>query len=94
MNEINFSASNPTPRMDKTLSSAGQQKNISENKETVGDSVELSRLPDLSKVEAAVEDEFASLRAKFEEQAESAAYPPLETIDRLARMLATGGPEL
>ena len=35
-----------------------------------------------------VEDEFADLRSRVQGVADSELYPPLETIDKLAAMLA------
>ena len=94
MNEINLNALGRSSGIDKALGSAGPHKNVSQNNASVGsDSVQISKLPDLSQAEEALEEEFAALRAKFEEMTKSAAYPPLETIDRLARMLAVGEPK-
>lgn len=94
MNEINLNAMGRSSGLDRALSSVNQHKNAPPQGAPVGnDSVQLSHVPDLSQAEAAVEDEFAALRARFEDVGDSAAYPPLETIDRLARMLAIEGPE-
>lgn len=52
------------------------------------DTAEFSHVPDLASLEAAAEPSFASRRSDFGNVL-SNQYPPLDTIDRLAAMLAT-----
>jgi hypothetical protein len=94
MSEINnINASNRYPSVDKALSSAAGQKTASQGKAGAAtDSVQISGAPDLSKIEAAVEAEFTAMRANLEQSVDSSAYPPLEAIDRLARMFAIKEP--
>jgi hypothetical protein len=86
MNEINLNSLSRAAGVDKNFS-AGAQKNVQRNVDDQ-DSVQLSSIPDLSAIEAAIENEFASRRASLEEEARAENYPPLETIDRLAAMFA------
>lgn len=86
MNEINLNPLGRSVGLEKSYS-AGQQKNVS-SRNNDQDTVELSALPDLSAIEAAVEEEFTQRRNNLEEKVNSASYPPLETIDRLAAMFA------
>lgn len=89
MNEINLNALSRSAGFDKPLNSVANPKNLNSKKASPEpDSIQFSKLPDLSSVEAALEEEFASMRANLEDDAKSASYPPLETIDRLAHMLA------
>jgi len=55
------------------------------------DSVEanLSRTPDFSQVEQDTEARFDMLKSKLRNVVNEKNYPPLETIERLSRMLAT-----
>ncbi len=89
MNEINLNALNRSLGVGRALSAAANQKNDSIKSTPVGsDSVEFSHLPDFSKADHAVEAEFASRRSSLQDTSDSALYPPLETIDKLAAMLA------
>ena len=89
MNEINLNAMNRSVGIERSLSVAANQKSASIKRPSAEpDSVEFSHLPDLSTADEAVEKEFASYRAKLQESADSPLYPPLETIDKLAAMLA------
>jgi hypothetical protein len=89
MNEINLNALSRFTGTEKSLSSTANSNNPSSKKvETEVDSVQFSKLPDLSFAEKALEDEFAESRVRLKDEVESPSYPPLETIDRLAHMLA------
>ena len=89
MNEINLNALSRSAGFDKPINSVANPKNVNSKKANAEpDSIQFSKLPDLSSIEQALEEEFAGLRATLEEDAKSASYPPLETIDRLAHMLA------
>lgn len=87
MNEIQINALSRSLGVDKTFSNS-KQRAAEHTGERQKDTVQLSRVPDLSAIEAALEDEFASIRTKLEAEAESPSYPPLETIDRLAGLFA------
>ena len=89
MNEINLNALSRSVGIDKSLNSVANFKNVSPEKaKTELDSVQFSNLPDLSAAEHALEEEFAAARSNLQNSANSASYPPLDTIDRLAAMLA------
>ena len=88
MNEINLNALNRFAGVDKPLGSISNQKSIGAKKEAEVDSVQLSNLPDLSALEKATEEGFAAQRASLAGTVNSEYYPPLDTIDRLAAMLA------
>lgn len=87
MNDINLNALSRPLGVDKTYSAASQ-KQVKRSGGDDRDTVQLSKVPDLSATEAAVEKEFAEMRSKFEDDVNSENYPPLETIDRLAAMFA------
>ncbi len=89
MNEINLNPLSRSAGIDKPFNAVGSPKNVNlKTANSEPDSIQFSKLPDLSSAEQAVEEEFSSLRANLESDANSASYPPLETIDRLAHMLA------
>ena len=89
MNEINLNALSRSVGIDKSLNSVSNPKNANPKQaNTELDSIQFSQLPDLSSVEHAMEEEFAAKRANLQDAANSPSYPPLETIDRLAHMLA------
>ena len=89
MNEINLNPLSRSAEIDKSSSTVAKLKNVSPRKlDAEFDSVQLSKLPDLSSAEGVLEDEFANLRARLKDEVDSPGYPPLETIDRLAHMLA------
>jgi hypothetical protein len=89
MNEINLNPLSRPVGIDKPSNSAASQKNANVMKTSLEpDSTQFSQIPDLSAVEEALEKEFAGLRSTLAQDAESPGYPPLETIDRLAAMLA------
>ena len=88
MNEINFDPSSRTFAVDKSSNGRATQEHANPNNVSPGsDSAEFSHPPDLAAIEAQVEEDFAQLRSHLQDSANSAAYPPLETIDRLAAML-------
>lgn len=86
MSEINLNALSRSLGVDKTYSTSNQ-KDVKRTRDD-RDTVHLSRVPDFSALEAALEDEFAAIRSKFEGETNLEKYPPLETIDRLSRMFA------
>lgn len=86
MNDLNINALSRSLGVDKTYSAANQKHVKRAGDEP--DTVQLSKVPDLSAVEAALEEEYSGLRSKLENDANSESYPPLETIDRLAAMFA------
>jgi len=90
MSEINLNGvSGSTGGIGRPLSAAASQKSGNVVRPSVAaDSAEFSQLPDLSLLENAVEKEFEGLRSRLQEAANSELYPPLETIDKLAAMLA------
>jgi hypothetical protein len=95
MNEINLNPLNRPIGIDKASNSAAAQKKANVNQGVFeADSTQFSQLPDLSAAEEALEKEFAGLRSKLESEVDSPNYPPLETLDRLAAMLAVNlGPD-
>jgi hypothetical protein len=89
MNEINLNPLSRPVGIDKPSNSATAHKSANVNKTSLeADSTQFSQVPDLSTVEEALEKEFAGMRSSLAEDADSPGYPPLETIDRLAAMLA------
>jgi hypothetical protein len=86
MNEININGLNRSAGIDKSYSS-GNQKPVKRSVDEQ-DSVELSTIPNLSQIEAAIEEEFAAKRKRLEDSVSSEEYPALETIDKLAAMFA------
>ena len=89
MNEINVNAFSRPAGIEKPQNSAANQQSASSRKALSGeDSVQFSEFPDLSKVEQSLEHEFTALRTGLEGEVSSSGYPPVETIDRLAAMLA------
>ena len=93
MNEIELSGLGRSAGVEKPVVSATSRKDVSPPAAvSAQDTVELSDLPDLSSVEVAVEQDFAK-KTKALEGALANSYPPLDTIDRVAAMLAgTLGP--
>ena len=89
MNEINLNALGGSTGIGRSLDQVAHQKNIPVKKPLItDDSAEFTQLPDLSAVEKSVEDDFTDLRSRLRGVAGSELYPPLETIDKLAAMLA------
>ena len=89
MNEINLNALGGSMGIGRSLDPVAHQKNIPVKKPFItDDSAEFTQLPDLSGVEKSVEDDFTDLRSRLQGAADSELYPPLETIDKLAAMLA------
>lgn len=88
MSEINFDPSSRSFAVDKASNGRATHKNANLNNVSPGsDSAEFSHPPDLAAIEQQVENDFAQLRSDLEDSVNSVAYPPLETIDRLAAML-------
>ena len=89
MSEINLNGVSGSIGTGRSLNATAHPKNTNASVPTAGaDSVDFSHLPDLSSVEKTVEDDFANLRSRLQESAHSDLFPPLETIDKLAAMLA------
>ena len=89
MNEINLNPLSRPVGIDKPSNSAAAQKSANVKKPSLeADSTQFSQVPDLSAVEEALDKEFAGLRSKLAQEVDSPGFPPLETIDRLAAMLA------
>ena len=89
MNEINLNALAGSMGIGRSLDSVANQKNIPVKRPSIAsDSAEFSQLPDFSAAEKSIEDDFADLRSRLQGAADSELYPPLETIDKLAAMLA------
>ena len=89
MNEINLNALGGATGIGRSLDAVANQKSIPVKKPSLADdSAEFTQLPDFTVVEKMVEDEFADLSSRLQGVADSELYPPLETIDRLAAMLA------
>ncbi len=89
MSEINLNGVSGSLGAGRSLNATAHPKTTNLNVPAAGsDSVEFSHLPDLSGVDKTVEDDFANLRTHLQESANSDLYPPLETIDKLAAMLA------
>lgn len=86
MNDININALSRSLGVGQTYSAANQKPVKRGGDEP--DTVQLSKPPDLSAIEAALEEEFAGIRSKMEDDVNAENYPPLETIDRLAAMFA------
>ena len=88
MNELELNGlGRPTPP-DKLVNSVTGRKDVRPpSTAPAQDTVELSDLPDISALEAAVEKDFVVKRSGLEGKLGS-AYPPLETVDRVAAMLA------
>jgi hypothetical protein len=87
MNEINLNPLSRPAGIDKPSAATQKSANV-KNPSLEADSTDFSQVPDLSSVEEALEKEFAGLRASLANDADAPGYPPLETIDRLAAMLA------
>ena len=88
MNEIELSGLGRPPGVEKSLNPVANRKEIAPVAKTPAqDTVELSDLPDLASLEASVEQDFAAKRSELQ-GAQSSTYPPLDTIDRVAAMLA------
>ena len=89
MSEINLNGVGGSLGMGRSLNSAGSHKSVPASKVPVAsDSAEFSNLPDLSTFDETVESEFETLRSRLQDSADSETYPPLDTIDKLAAMLA------
>lgn len=89
MSEINLNGVSGSAGISRSLNAAGGQKTNSVPNPAAGaDSAEFSHLSDIESVDNAVEKEFETLRSRLQESANSELYPPLETIDKLAAMLA------
>jgi hypothetical protein len=88
MSEINLNGISGSTGIGRSLSTAPSHKNGNVTRSSGSDSAEFSNLPDLSTFENAVENEFESQRSRLQCVADSDLYPPLETIDKLAAMLA------
>lgn len=89
MNEINSNALGGSMGIGRSLDAVASQKSLSiKSQATAADSVEFSQIPDLSTVDKTVEDDFAELRSRLQESANSELYPPLKIIDKLSAMLA------
>ena len=89
MSEINLNGVGGSLGVGRALNSAGSQKSTAASKVSVAsDSAEFSNLPDLSTLDESVESEFEALRSRLQNSADSELYPPLDTIDKLAAMLA------
>ncbi|MBI4658813.1 MAG: hypothetical protein HY735_08220 [Verrucomicrobia bacterium] len=90
MSEINLnSLGGPAETPRSPTKAAANQKNQTANGSPSGtDSVEFSKLPDFAQVEQAVEDGYASQRSSLQEDVDSASYPPLVLIEKVAAMLA------
>jgi hypothetical protein len=86
MSEIHFNALRRWQNVPSPANSASNPKPSKSKDSKEADSVQLSRVPDLSEVEKKVEAEFAQLRSSLQEKVDSPSYPPLEAIDRLARI--------
>ena len=88
MNEIELSGIGRPAGVEKPVNSVVSRKDAgSVASVPAQDTVELSDLPDLAAIEAAVEQDFAAKRTSLQ-GALANTYPPLETIDRVAAMLA------
>jgi hypothetical protein len=89
MSEINLNGVGGSSGIGRPLGAAAGQKNGNVLRpSTEADSAEFSQLPDLADFENAVEKEFEGLQSSLRAAANSEFYPPLETIDKLAAMLA------
>ena len=88
MNELELNGLGRPAPPEKSINSVSGRKDVRPASTTPAqDTVELSDLPDLSALEAAVEKDFVVKRSGLEGRLGS-AYPPLETVDRVAAMLA------
>lgn len=88
MNEIDVSGLGRPTGAEKPLNPAVGRKDIRPTTAAPAqDTVELSDLPDLSSIESAVERGFETKTSELA-GALSNQYPPLDTIDRVAAMLA------
>jgi hypothetical protein len=88
MSEIHFNALRRWQNVPLTANSVSNSKSSRSKEAKAGDSLQLSPVPDLSETEKKVEAHFSQLRSRLQEKVDSPLYPPLETIDRLARILA------
>lgn len=89
MNEINLNAlSGPIDIGRSPNAAVGPKKSGNKPAFAGTDSAEFSKLPDLSEIDQAVDGEFSDLRSRLQKSVDSELYPPLETIDKLAAMLA------
>jgi len=85
INNINTALSRSVG-VDKTYSAANQKpaKQAGDDRDTV----QLSKMPDLSAIEAKLEREFQDRVSQLEDEVNSESYPPLKIIDGLAEMFA------
>lgn len=90
MSEININGVGGSFGVGRALGPAGGQKNLAASKAAAAsDSAEFSNIPDLAIFDETVEGEFEAIRSRLQDAADSDSYPPLDTIDKLASMLAT-----
>ena len=87
MNEIELSGIGRPAGAEKPSISVGRRDASPAPAASGQDTVELSSLPDVSLIEAEVEHDFAT-KTHGLQGAIANSYPPLETIDRVAAMLA------